>query len=561
MSEQHTKPTLPFCWEVKECDRDECPLYKNPGIACWLVDNTLCDGQTTSFEDRFLMVCSRCPVFLEVRKRAKGRRLSDKAMLATFDRMVNNLYSYHISLRDTNKMLEQKVGTLRSVQELSQALLGSYKPEEVLYMVLTALTAGEGFAFNRAFLFLVDSKGEYLEGKLAVGPDDYEAASRIWSDLSAEKMPLKELMSNWDEKKLETGINKMIRSFRFALIDQENVLNQSLLENRIINVPDASSDKRAWKAAEVLKSNAFAVFPLMKGQRRIGVIAVDNFVTRNPILDEEIEPLVPFTSFAAIAVDNAALHEELNRQIAGLRKAHKRLRSQRKAIKRSQQLAEMGRLSADLAHEIRNPMTLIGGFARNIAKALPEDSELRGKAQIIADEVLRLETLLSQALTMTKEEKPNLELEDVNFLVMETLKLIESECEQKSIELLLDLSQPLPQVWMDRDRMKEVLINLIQNAMEAMPEGGILTLSTRQQDERILLSVADTGVGIPKSDEEMIFNPFYTTRASGTGLGLPLANRIIDAMSGSITVESEMGRGSTFTVSLPLKRRDNHESS
>ena len=553
MSVENDKPSLPHCWEVKQCKTTECPLYETPGVACWLVDNALCEGKGRSFEDRFLMICSRCPVYLEVRKRADGRRISDKTILATFDRMLNNLYSYHISIKETNRVLEQKVATLRSVQDVSEALLGPHKPEHVLYMILTALTAGEGFGFNRAFLFLVDDASGFLAGEMAVGPFDREEATRIWGRLSEEKRPLRELMRAWGEPGRKTRISKMTRSIKFRLDDQDNVLIQSLMENRIINIPDISYDKRAWQVARSIETEAFAVFPLVKDQRRIGVIVVDNFVTRTPILDEDLDPLATFTSFAAIAIDAASLNDRLQRQVEELDRAQGRLRSQKQVIARSQQLAEMGRLTADLAHEIRNPMTLIGGFARILVRKLPKGSDLHKKAEVITNEIARLEELLTDALKMARQEKPHSEPEDINCLVTEALDLISSECRKKSIRIMKNLDDGLPQILIDRHKLKEVLINLLQNAMQAMPEGGTITVASAGRDGNLLLSISDTGVGIQESEKEMIFNPFYTSRPGGTGLGLSLANRIIEAMSGNISVESKVGQGSTFTLMLPLR--------
>nr|HDM59428.1 GAF domain-containing sensor histidine kinase [Bacillota bacterium] len=556
MPGEEGKPTLPRCWEVKQCGATECPLYENPGVACWLVDNTFCEGKNRPFENRFLMTCSRCPVYLEVRKRADGRRIADKAILATFDRMLNNLYSYHISIKETNRVLGQKIARLRSVQEISEAILGPYKLEQVLYMVLTALTAGEGFGFNRAFLFLVNNTGEFLTGKMAVGPCDHEEAMRIWGRFSKEKRPLKELMRTWDKTRLESKINKTVNLISFPLNSQDNVLVQSLMENRIINVPDVSSDKRAWPVAEGLKTDAFAVLPLVKDQRRIGVVVVDNFVTRVPIADEDLESIAPFTSFAAIAIHTAALNDQLRSQLKDLDKAHKRLRSQRQIIARSQQLAQMGRLSADLAHEIRNPMTLIGGFARLLVQKLPATGELHDKAQIIADEVSRLEQLLNDALKMTRDETPRYEPENINFIIMETLNLIASECEEKSIRVVKNLADDLPLMLLDRQKLKEVLINLLQNAIQSMPDGGTITVSSVHQDGNVQIAISDTGIGIKESEKEFIFNPFYTSSPGGTGLGLPLANRIVEAMSGNISMESKVGQGSTFRVTLPIRKAE-----
>ena len=222
-------------------------------------------------------------------------------------------------------------------------------------------------------------------------------------------------------------------------------------------------------------------------------------------------------------------------------------------IVRSERLAALGQFVAEVAHEIKNPLFTIGGFAEQLKRAL-HDEKSRKKAEIIAGEVERLEKLLS-GLREYYTSKP-LEMAPVSLrrIVEENHALMKDELEQKGIRIRMNLGDLDLIVNADSGKLKQAIFNLFKNAAEAMEEtGGELGVELKADKGRAILAVSDTGPGISTENLEKLFSPFFTTKKTGTGLGLCLSKRIIEEfLDGSLTVKSTAGEGSTFTISLPL---------
>ncbi len=222
-------------------------------------------------------------------------------------------------------------------------------------------------------------------------------------------------------------------------------------------------------------------------------------------------------------------------------------------IARSQRLASIGSLAAGVAHEIRNPLSSIKGFATYFKGKLRGDPEDSKTADIMIQEVERLNRVIRQLLDLSRpmeiEKKPT----RLGPLIEHTVRLIDVHARKKGITVKTDVSPEASAVFADPDRIKQVLLNLCLNAVEAMQAGGILTLSLRRHNERLVrIGVSDTGTGIPGDNLENIFDPYYTTKTSGTGLGLAIVHRIVEAHGGEIRVRSEAGQGTTFTIFLPV---------
>ncbi|MGQ9920914.1 MAG: sensor histidine kinase, partial [Desulfobacca sp.] len=196
---------------------------------------------------------------------------------------------------------------------------------------------------------------------------------------------------------------------------------------------------------------------------------------------------------------------------------------------------------------------VIGGFAQQLIR----NSELPPKAviklQLISDEVKRLENFLGELRDFTRPAAPAKKEADLNELVSQVTAMMQDAAKEMGIHLVTKPAANLPRVSFDGDQMKQVLINLIKNAMEAMDDGGTITVSTEDRDEQVAVAVHDTGRGIPPDILPNIFNPFFTTKKTGTGLGLAVINKIIEDHHGSITVTSSTEQGTTFTVALPYR--------
>lgn len=221
-------------------------------------------------------------------------------------------------------------------------------------------------------------------------------------------------------------------------------------------------------------------------------------------------------------------------------------------VTRMERLAAVGELAAGLAHEIRNPLTGISGFAQCLARALPPEGELHQQAEIIVSEVMRIERIIQELLDFARPREGSMLFVDINQLIKETVVLILPRAQKEGVEIKLSLALDLPEIYGDSQQLKQVFLNLSLNAIQAMEGGGRLTIATRRENECVQAIFTDTGCGIGPSQIERIFDPFYTTRVKGTGLGLPISHRIVERHGGSIRVNSQPGKGSTFIVSLPL---------
>jgi PAS domain S-box-containing protein len=233
-------------------------------------------------------------------------------------------------------------------------------------------------------------------------------------------------------------------------------------------------------------------------------------------------------------------------------------------VRRAGRLAALGELAAGVAHEMRNPLTTIRGFIQ-IFPSESEDPEFRKEfASNVLREIDRLKKLTDDLLNLARPTHLELQATDARRLLEESTAFIAESSRERGVELQVEVPDRPVLVAMDRDRIKQVLLNLLINAVEAMPEGGRLKAGVKKsrvrldsgdrEDPYIVFSVQDTGGGIPKSQLERLFDPFFTTKEMGTGLGLAVSYRIAEEHDGFLQVESEVGQGSTFRLLLPVNQ-------
>jgi PAS domain S-box-containing protein len=227
------------------------------------------------------------------------------------------------------------------------------------------------------------------------------------------------------------------------------------------------------------------------------------------------------------------------------------LKNLRERFVMTERLAALGEVAARVAHEIRNPLVSLGGFAKRLEKRL--DGNLKEYADIIAKEVERLESILSEILGFVKETRIIKEIVDSNKLVDDVSLIIKSEINEKGILLDKEFGEPV-ELYVDPNRIKEALLNILTNAVQAVGSNGTIALKTFVKDNTFVVDIKDTGAGIAEEDMPFIFDPFFTTKKTGTGLGLTITHRIIEEHKGTIAVESRPGKGCTFQVFIPLNK-------
>ncbi len=227
-------------------------------------------------------------------------------------------------------------------------------------------------------------------------------------------------------------------------------------------------------------------------------------------------------------------------------------KARQKALRESESLAATGRAVSAIAHDIRNPLTAIGGFARLLEEKASIDDDGRRKLRFIIQETGRLEAMVKDMLDFSKPLDLRLTSEDMNQVVRDSVTILETKAKEKGVNVELELSQQLPPVTLDCVRMEQVFLNLLGNAIEASPEGETVVVRTRHEGDAALFDVVDRGPGISPEHRGKIFTPFFTTKKHGTGLGLAIVFKIVEAHGGEVKVRETSEPGVTFGVSLPL---------
>ena len=253
----------------------------------------------------------------------------------------------------------------------------------------------------------------------------------------------------------------------------------------------------------------------------------------------------------------ASLAEEQHR----LEEANSCLQQMQQQLIQSERLATVGKMAAWVAHEINNPLAIIKTSVRIIQNQSREDSQTIGRLHIIDEEVSRIAHILRELLDCSPAS-PTQEVVDVNAVIHSLEPLLAPTLQSEQISLRVMLEPDLPQVCMASDRLKQVLFNIIRNAEAAMSEGGDLVIQTTRQGDRIQVRITDTGGGIPPEHLGQVFAPFFTTKGheGGKGLGLAISYGLVASANGHIDVESEVGKGSMFRVSLPVWKLDGGRS-
>ncbi|MBI4483461.1 MAG: GAF domain-containing protein, partial [Acidobacteria bacterium] len=353
------------------------------------------------------------------------------------------------------------------------------------------------------------------------------------------------------------AVNQAARNLRIRLDEKDHVFIRALDQKLSINVlhgrmEGADSLPVHEELLRLLGTDCFAVVPLHFKEKRIGVLVTDNFINRRPIGREDIKFLETFAYQASSAIENSRLYKELREKLVVCQLTNQSLIENQEKLLEAERLAAVGKMAAALAHEIRNPLVSIGGFARSLLKDLNAQDPRHEPLSIISSEVQRLESIVNEVLGYARLRKPTMAHGDLNELLRHSLEVVGGALERQEIEVQLETDPALPPVRMDESQMPQVLINILLNAIQAMPDGGTLRVRSLQCDPFVEIQVSDTGCGIPREIQDRLFQAFFTTKPTGSGLGLTVASQIIHQHRGSITVESEIGKGSTFTIRLPL---------
>jgi len=436
--------------------------------------------------------------------------LSFQPLRNKFQRTVDRLffrdrYDYHKTLKDLS-------GAVTSILSL----------EKLLNVIVTSVT--EVMHIDKGSLILWDKKAEEFRIKFGKGLR-------------------KETIDRVSFKKGNHIIEWLEREKKIFSLEEI----EGLQRRKEFSTIEDKRERELFETLGKLKEiGAMLCIPLMVKGRLIAILSLDNKMSGDMFNAEDFELLSTVANQAAIAIENAMLYEEM--------------REMEKDLHRADKLAAVGTLASSIAHEIRNPLVSIKTFAQLVPRKFNNRDFLDKFNSIVPEEMERLENILNQLLNFGRPSEPEFHSINVVEVIDTILELMSTELSQSNIQVIKLYGNDVPQIMADGEQLKQVFMNLVLNAIQAMPEGGSLRVITalrrelagRNISDCVNIEFQDTGCGISEKNLDNLFSPFFTTKEGGTGLGLSISRRIIEEHNGDISVESELGKGTTFTIKLPV---------
>ena len=481
-----------------------------------------------------------------VRTKAKKRMCIQHIAIPITNKNSNtdNILLLTVDVTENEKMVHR----LLLLQQFGEITQGTLHLDKLLHLILTCITADYSFGFNRATLFLINKELNVLNGKLAIGPASSEEATRILKEMSDSHNSLTDIVDKLDySHNIDTPLNTMTKLLVYSLADAKEVVTLCTKEMKPIIVKDAVKDPRVSNEfRKALGVNEFVCVPLIAKNEPIGVIVADNVYTAEPISDERVNTLTMFVNQASLAIENAETYKSLEDKIDQLTETQQRLI-------RSEKLAAIGSMSSYVAHEIRNPLVTIGGFAKTLSRFTFTDAKIKVNIDIIIEEVKHLEKILNNITDFAKPSKPEKIDVQICEIMENTCLLMENYFQEKHITLQKKYETGVPEAPVDPTQIKQVFLNILMNAVESMPDGGKLDVKIKSIDGSVKIYIVDAGKGMKQDVLQNIYDPFFTTKPSGTGVGLSVSLKIIEDHGGTIDAISEQGKGTTMLLTLPIK--------
>ncbi|MHB8809611.1 MAG: response regulator [Desulfobulbaceae bacterium] len=454
-----------------------------------------------------------------------------------------------INNRLYQRQIEQANFRINLLHELAMKMNSAYlsmvELDEILQAILIGITADEGLRFNRAFLALFNENGDTLMGKIAIGPACRDEAGRIWREMEEKDLRINVLIDSIKESCLnaDTEVNVIARTLQVSAEDNEHILIRAARSRQSILVIEGKSEYPVPpELLHLLGEDTFVIVPLYSPSRSLGVIIADHFVTRQPITEELVKALESFATQASLAIEHCHLYMAMEEKIQQLEAMAYELEKNKDLLVEAERFSALGHMAAQLVHNIRNPITSIGGTARLLARKTEEPERLKF-LNVIIGETARIEATLEELFSFVKEDLPVLERLPIYPLIRKSLVMFYNALQKQHIVQELILPEPDPTLRVDQHQFRQMLVHLIRNAVEAMPEGGRLTVEAGHDDTHVTIAIRDTGIGFSDLALARATDPFFTTKTFGTGMGLTVVKRIVKDHNGTLRLHNRREGG------------------
>jgi signal transduction histidine kinase len=519
------------CWTKEGIEPEDCPY--------------VAEGETelrVSLKKRVVEKCLECFRFRDDLQTFRDERHPLSQILPY---IVEEYHTQKSQLQSMASFLDSKKTEIRFLHELTVVLQTSMDLDEVLSVAMTAITAGKGFGMNRAFLLLADKERRFLEGYLGVGPKDYEEAWQTWEDINRKNFSLQEMAKNFYDTRLsseKTKFQDILSRLTVSLEEADHILNRSLRDRKPILVDPQTRNDSGLR--DTLKVESFLIMPLISRSRRIGVILADNYVTKKPITPQDMQSMETFAFAVAFAIERTSLYEQLQEKVDKLTAANQKLKEQQELIVKMEKMALVGKITSSIAHSIRNPLMVIGGFARSLAKNVAADDPNREYLDSIVREAKQLDEVLEEVLTYSDSLYPVVDLWDVNHLVSKIFNEFADRLQSEKVLGELDLAQDLPAAFIDYRQISFCLRNVLNSIIGSVGKGGRLVVSTLPEPGTIALRLSARTPGKASGKE---------ATPPENGFDLTLCGSLLEKQRIGYTIDDEKEERS-LTMHLPMER-------
>jgi signal transduction histidine kinase len=407
---------------------------------------------------------------------------------------------------------------------------------------------------------MTDKERHCLKGYLGIGPSNYEEAWQIWQEIGQNGASLAELAKNFLDNKLSSEkakFNDILEKLSVPLDDLAHIFNRALRERTSILVTDAFHNPEVdSRLAHILGVDSFLVMPLISRNRRIGIIVADNCITHKQITPQDMQSLEIFAFPVAFALERASLYERVQEDVDKLTEANRKLKEQQELIVRMEKMALVGRITSSIAHSIRNPLLIIGGFARSLLKNIEENDPKREYLESIVNEAKQLEDVLEEVLNYSDSLYPVKDMWDVNHLVTAVCRELQGKLEQRRVTFSIELAPGLPMAYIDYKQIAFCIRTILGNSMENLTGGGDIMINSRLEGDDIVIEITDTGTDIPLETREQLTTPFSAAHGLGSGAALPLCKTILDRHGLPFEMESAAEGGTRYIIRLPSRKEE-----
>nr|MBN2278311.1 PAS domain-containing protein [candidate division Zixibacteria bacterium] len=453
--------------------------------------------------------------------------------------------------------LEQANEELSVMWQVSEALSSTADLDQVLKIILTGVTANQGLGFNRAFLFLINETDKTLNGEIAVGPRSPEEAGQIWAQLSRNQRTLIEFLNEYlkRESTSDFSLTSLISGWQIPLVEPtifSRVIDEGVGKNAVVG---ADLDEESRKILARLQTANLAMAPIISKGRRLGLILADNQISHKPIIDADVQLLQTFANHTAVAIERSRLYDNLVEHAATLEEKNRQLADSQEQLVRIEKMSIIGELTSSIAHELRNPLTVIGGFANLMLSAAGNEAHSE-YLNIILSEAKRAESVLHQVLDFSRASRTETRQIDFNQLVRQTYELLVSRIRNSHKQPSLKLTGDNLAVRGNPDQLRHAVYQFMNSTVEELTDECNIEFRTEAGPETVRFVINFIGQEKHRAKVARTLHQVFGSSTGTQKLSIIVAGETIKYHGGSFGLEGTADNMPRIYIELPQKRGD-----